>query len=319
MALVEQTKTRSGWPICQTLQALEISSASFYRWRRTLPEDRSRMAQGSIFQLLNRERQAIIDYALAHPEVRHRELAWNMVDSGVCAVSATTVYRVLREADLVCRWKPKVKTKGSGKPNKPTRPDELWQTDIRYTKVDARNFYLLTFIDVYSRYVVYHELLRRMDGLSVSIAAAEALAKLDTDTRPIVQSDHGSAFIAGEFAGTLSEAKVGHTLIRPHTPTDNGIIERYHRTVGEQIEQHDLEDYTQARQVIAQIVDHYNNHRLHSALSYLRPVDYYRGKPAELLAQRRRKLEQARELRKQENLKLKQRQLPWSNTKPSLN
>jgi hypothetical protein len=40
-------------------------------------------------------------------------------------------------------------------------------------------------------------------------------------------------------------------------------------------------------------------------------VDYYRGDPTTLLAERRRKLQEARELRKQENLKLRQRLIPW--------
>jgi hypothetical protein len=40
-------------------------------------------------------------------------------------------------------------------------------------------------------------------------------------------------------------------------------------------------------------------------------VDWYRGNPAVLLAERRRKLETAKALRKQENLKLRQGLLPW--------
>ena len=254
----------------------------------------------------------MVEYALKHPEVRHRELAWRMLDDGVCGVSSSTVYRVLQEANLVCRWKPKTKAKGSGKPDPPTRPDERWQTDIRYTKVRSKNYYLLSFIDVYSRYVAYHELLTGMDGLSVSIAAAAAIETLPWEVRPTIQSDHGSGFIAKEFAGTLAEFGVGHSLIRPHTPTDNGIIERYHRTIGQKIDECELEDFTQAKREIGKIIDEYNHRRLHSSLSYLRPVDYYRGNPEALLAERRRKLQTARGLRKQENLKLRQRLIPWA-------
>jgi transposase InsO family protein len=264
-----------------------------------------------MYEVLESERRTIIAYAMTHSEVRHRELAWKMLDDGVCAVSSSTVYRVLRESNLVCRWKPRVKRQGDPRPAPPTKPDQLWQTDIRYTKVGERNYYLLSFIDAYSRYVVHHELLTTMDGRSVSVGAAAAIETLPKEVRPTIQSDHGSGFIAKEFAGTLAESGVGHTLIRPHTPTDNGIIERYHRTIGEKIEEHELEDFTQAKAVIAGIIDHYNHRRLHSSLSYLRPVDYYRGDPTTLLAERRRKLQEARELRKQENLKLRQRLIPW--------
>ena len=67
-----------------------------------------------------------------------------------------------------------------------------------------------------------------------------------------------------------------------------------------------------SRGAIAEIIDRHNSIRLHSALSFLRPVDYYRGNPEALLAERRRKLQAARELRKQENIKLRQRLIPWT-------
>lgn len=321
--LVEQTKQRSGFPTRRTLAALEIAPGSYYRWCRLTaldggaPRDPRPPRAGSLYEVLDSERRTVVEYALRHPEVRHRELAWKMLDEGVCAVSSSTVYRVLREANLICRWRPKGRRQGDGRPAPPVRSDQLWQTDIRYTKVGSRNFYLLSFLDAYSRYIVHHELLTSMDGLSVSIAAAAAIETLPADVRPTIQSDHGSGFIAREFAGTLAASGVGHTLIRPHTPTDNGLIERYHRTIGERIEEHELGSFTEAKAVIGGIIEHYNRVRLHSSLNFLRPVDYYRGNPETLLAQRRRKLTQARELRKQENLKLRQRLIPWTEDRHS--
>ena len=52
------------------------------------------------------------------------------------------------------------------------------------------------------------------------------------------------------------------------------------------------------------IISAYNNVRLHSALSYMWPVDYYEGDPEALLAARRRKSQTARELWKQDIIKL---------------
>jgi putative transposase len=312
--LVEQTQQRSRWPVRRTLRALEIPRGNYYRWRQAprWERPRSRAPVGSLYELLQSERRGIRDYALSHPEVRHRELAWKMLDDDVCAVSSSSVYRVLREAELVCRWRPKPKVKGEPREGPATRPDEKWQTDIKYVRVGARNYYLLSFLDVYSRYIVHHELLTWMDALSVSLAAATALADLPAERRPNIQSDHGSGFIGRDFAETLSELGATHTKIRPHTPTDNAEIERYHRTIGERLDEYDLAELTEAQAVIAGIIDHYNHHRLHAALSYLRPVDYYRGDPLALLAKRRRKLQTARELRKQENIKLRQRRLPWT-------
>jgi len=318
VSLVAETKQRSGWSIRQTLEVLEIPRSTYQRWRRAEPSARSlrpRSSPGNLFALLPLERRAIIDYALKHPEVRHRELAWRMLDDGVCAVSPSSVYRVLREAGLGCRWKPKTKDPGTGREARPTQPDEQWQTDIKYVRGESGNYYLLSFMDVYSRFITHHALLRWMDGQTVSTEAAAALAKLNREARPTIQSDHGSGFISRDFAETLSAFEVTHKKIRPHTPTDNAEIERYHRTLGEKLSELDAEDFTTTADTIDRIIDHYNHERLHSALGFLRPADYYRGDPEALQAKRRRQLQEAKALRKQENLNLRQRLLPWPEAK----
>jgi len=53
------------------------------------------------------------------------------------------------------------------------------------------------------------------------------------------------------------------------------------------------DNFYQARELLADWVRYYNEERLHSALKYLRPVDYDRGNPEVLLAERRRKLREA--------------------------
>ena len=49
---------------------------------------------------------------------------------------------------------------------------------------------------------------------------------------------------------------------------------------------------------IAEYRVYYNEHRAHSALHYLRPMDYYRVDPAARLAEREAKLRAAAEARK---------------------
>ena len=48
-------------------------------------------------------------------------------------------------------------------------------------------------------------------------------------------------------------------------------------------------------------------------LGFLRPVDYYRGAPKEMYAVRRHKLAQARHLRREKNLQLRQPTLPFTS------
>ena len=55
--------------------------------------------------------------------------------------------------------------------------------------------------------------------------------------------------------------------------------------------------------------------RLHRALGYLKPIDYYQGDPNELRQLHRKKLTTTRHQRREINLKLRQRALPLENGK----
>jgi len=89
--------------------------------------------------------------------------------------------------------------------------------------------------------------------------------------------------------------------------------ERANRTLGEALEEEELTDYLQAVKVIARTIRWYNEERLHSALGFLRPVDYYRSNPEKLYAERRRKLSDARHRRREKNLRLRQPTLPLTS------
>jgi transposase InsO family protein len=154
-----------------------------------------------------------------------------------------------------------------------------------------------------------------MDKMSVSLAAQAALDKTGVKGETVVQSDNGKSFLSRDFKMVLSQRGVGHNRIHPYCPEENGIVERWHRTLGEAYEDEQMNNLFDGREVIDKIVKWYNEERLHSALNYLRPMDYYRGEPDKLLEERRRKLIQARQRRKEKNLSIRQRELvikdPW--------
>jgi putative transposase len=96
------------------------------------------------------------------------------------------------------------------------------------------------------------------------------------------------------------------------TTSPNGLIERMHRTLREELDGEELANLLEAERVFARIVRRYNEERLHSALGYLTPADYYRGDPEARFAERRTKLAQARHQRRERNLELGQRTLPFT-------
>src|SRR5262249_55260746 len=110
----------------------------------------------------------------------------------------------------------------------------------------------------------------------------------------------------------LQENGLGHHRIKPHCPEENGLIERMHRTLREELDGEALTNLLEAERGFARGVRRYNEQRLHSDLGFLTPADYHRGTPRQVYAARRTRLAQARHQRKEQILELQQRTLPLS-------
>jgi putative transposase len=317
-AEVLRTRERSGWPAQRTLRALGVSRTSYYRWRRvsgrTSTESKPSVPV-QVYEALPEEKSAVLRYACEHPEVRHRELSWRMVDADVAYLSSSTVYRILRESRLVSPWRRRTKRRRE-LIEQAQRANERWATDLMYLRIGSGWYYLVAFLDEYSRYLVHWELLPHMDGASVSLAAQAALETLPRDAdghpllRPEIRSDNGSCYLAKEFRAVLVEHELTHQRITPHCPEENGLMERANRTLRDALDGEEFCDYHSAQRTLPRIVRWYNEERLHQALGYLRPMDYYRGDPERLRTQRRAKLVQARHRRREKNLQLRQLTLP---------
>lgn len=322
IAEVDQALSRGSLELNAVLGYLGVSRSSYFRWKQEESWKRERsepVRPVQAFEALPEEKEAVVKYALEHSGVRHRELAWKMIDEDVAYLSMSTVYRILRSEELMCLRRGRQK-RYREEVEKASRPDEIWATDLMYLKIGGDQFYLLNFIDEYSRYLVHWELLSSMDGHSISIAAQAALESLELDSggkvkvQPIIRSDNGSGYISQEFGGLLAHHELTHQRIKPHCPEENGVMERCNRTIREAIEVHDLESRNESEETIRTIINHYNHQRLHSALGYQTPVTWYRGNPDEVSASRRLKLSQARHRRKQLNLGIRQPTLPLELT-----
>jgi hypothetical protein len=84
-------------------------------WARSLPEEPARPVPP--VEALPEEKQAVLDYARKHPELRHRELAWRLVDEDVACLSPAPVDRILKEANLVCPWRRRAEEEKATRPN----------------------------------------------------------------------------------------------------------------------------------------------------------------------------------------------------------
>lgn len=247
------------------------------------------------------ERQAVVQYALSHTELRHREMAFRMIDENVACLSPTTVYRILSASDLIALNTIFKKHGDWLAHTRPTSPDQLWQADLTYLRYLCRDYYLLLFLDVFSRFIVYWRLCMQMTGSTVADAFLEALQK--TGLHPQLQTDSGSPFISHEFHGVIAKAGIDHHFIHPHCPNENAEIERVNRTIKEGIDPADAESFEHLHELVKERIDYYNYNRYHSGIGFITPYTKYRGNPEIIFVKRKNKLEQAKQNRIQFNMK----------------
>ena len=151
---------------------------------------------------------------------------------------------------------------------------ELIQID---TKFLPKKKYQYTAIDVVSkwRYLkVYSKLTQEntidfVGRLLVKAGGKRIAIKL-------IQTDNGHEFQSEfeEYLKTL-DIKLQHTWI--HTPDQNGVVERSHRTDEEEFYQETEIDYKDLEDINTKLkvwLEYYNTKRLHFSLNYLTPEEY---------------------------------------------
>ena len=280
------------------IRRIGITRSKYYDWKERygkvnehnglVPRD---------FWLTDDEKQGIVDYYKDHPLEGYRRLCYMMMDADIVAVSPSSVYRVLTNAGLLKRWNGKPSKKGDGF-IQPLKPHEHWHCDISYINICGTFYYLCSILDGFSRYIVHWEIRESMTERDVEIVLQRAREKFP-NAKPRIISDNGPQFISKDFKEFIRICGMTHVRTSPYYPQSNGKLERYHKTIkGTCIRVRTPLSLQDARDIVADFVDHYNTRRLHSAIGYITPKDKLEGRAEAILARRDAKLAAAREARK---------------------
>ncbi len=279
---------------------LGLQKGKFYEWKKRY--GRSNEHNGSMPRdhwIESWEREAIIAYHARYPLEGYRRLTFMMLDDDDCdvTVSPTTTYRVLKGAGLLDRWNRRPTRKGTGFVQ-PIGPHEHWHIDIAYLNISGTFYYLCMILDGYSRLIVHWEIREAMTELDVETILQRARERFP-GVKPRIISDNGPQFISRDFKAFIREAGMTHVRTSPYYPQSNGKLERLNKTVKTTtIRPKSPETLDEARRVVAEFVEHYNNVRLHSAIGYVAPTDKLDGREEVIFARRDQKLEAARERRR---------------------
>lgn len=278
---------------------LGVSRGKFYKWRERYGKVNEHNAHiPRDHWLLAEERQAILDFHERHPLEGYRRLTYMMMDQDVVAVSPTTVYRVLHAAKRLDRWQRTATKKGQGF-DQPERAHQHWHVDIAYINLAGTFYFFMGVLDGMSRAIVHWDIRESMTEQDVELVLQKAL-ELVPDASPRIISDNGPQFIAKDFKEFVRLTGMTHVRIRPYYPQSNGKIERLNKTLKEEaIRLRQPATLEEAKEVVRRFVEHYNSARLHSAIGYVTPNDMLAGRREAIWTERDRKLEAARELRRQ--------------------
>lgn len=298
-AEIIQLVENSHLPLKRTLQQLGISRSTWYNWYDRYLEDgidglkdRKPIAKSVWNKIPASVKDKIITLALKETEMSPRELSVTFTETQSYYISEASVYRILK-ADGLITSPAFILMKAADKFQNPTTAvNQLWQTDFTYFKVIGWGwFYLSTVLDDYSRYIVSWKLCTSMTSKDASDTLEIALKQTGFDNvklknRPRLLSDNGPSYISSELADWLDKHDMKHTRGRPYHPQTQGKIERWHRSLKNQIL---LENYyfpSELKQRIKDFIQYYNTRRYHESINNLTPEDVFLGRGNVILEKR---------------------------------
>lgn len=301
-AVVDYTRLwseKTGIPLKRFISWLSVAKSKFYAWIERYGKANEHNAPiPRDFWLEEWEREAIIRFAVDNPLEGYRRLTFMMLDRDIVAVSPSSTWRVLSKAGLLQKWNKKKSLKGTGFVQ-PLKPHEHWHVDVSYINICGTFYYLCSLLDGCSRYIVHWEIREQMTEKDVEIIMQRAKEKFP-NARPRIISDNEPQFIAKDFKEFIRVSGMTHVKTSPFYPQSNGKLERFHGTIKDECIRPGVPlSLDDARRMVEKYIEHYNNVRLHSAIGYIAPADKLAGRDREIFKERDRKLEEARELRKQ--------------------
>lgn len=181
-------------------------------------------------------------------------------------VSLSTVKRVLKRYGCLkqrSRWKKRRIY--------PIRPDIAEQGDlvefdtVHFVNRENKRSYVYTALDVYSRYG--YAMLSKKSNTHQSLRFLKKCKEYFPFEIKCVQTDNGPEF--GKFF--TDNCKIKHRHNHPRSPNENGHLERFNRTLQEEIPKHNLCIFD--REDILKYLEHYNLKRMHMGIKFKTPQE----------------------------------------------
>lgn len=223
-----------------------------------------------------------------YPTYGYRHL-WALLRGQGLRVNRKAVYRVLRLKRWLVHQRPCTpRPRARGRVSRAAHSNERWAMDVTHVPCGPDGWaHLAAVIDCHDREVVGYEFALRGRAKEAERALeAACLTRFGTlrpAAAPVLRSDNGLIFQSRRFRAACREYRLQQEFITPYTPEQNGIIERFFRSFKEEcVWQHQFQSFMQARVVIGQWIQWYNEGRPHQALGYRSPRQYRTQQPSQV-------------------------------------
>ncbi len=286
-------------PVRATLRQLGVARSTFYGWYQHYLEagfdglkDKRPARRAGWNRIPERIKDEVLELALERTDLSPRELACRFTEEQRYFVSESSVYRILKAADLITSPAYVLMSASDAFKNPTTRVHEMWQTDFTYFRIVGWGwYYLSTVLDDFSRYIIAWKLSPTMGVGDVKNTLDQALAVTGVDQvqvrhRPRLLSDNGPAYVSGELREYLGDRGMAHTRGAPYHPQTQGKIERYHRTMKNVVKLKHYYFPWELEAALRDFVSYYNNERYHESLDNVTPADVYFGRQYAVLSER---------------------------------
>lgn len=161
----------------------------------------------------------------------------------------------------------------------PSRPDEVWVTDITYLFVQGMSMYIFLVTDAYSRMIVGYKVADNMRVENAIAALKMALRNRNQQYRklPIIHhSDRGSQYCSLQYVKLMERNDMVISMTESGDPKDNAIAERVNGTVKNEYLYPLQVSMSGLNSKVYKAMRLYNAERPHLSLSMNTPEHVYR-------------------------------------------
>ena len=304
LAVIE-TSHQQGVSVRRSCVILAIEHRRVIRWQHRVRQgaglaDLTSGPKEPLHRMLPEEIDQIVAMAKSqeYVDLSHRIMAVTAWDKGLFQASFSTVYRVLKEQNLMTARGPGGAHNGNSKApvrKDLTGPNQRWCWDISYLLTFQKGVYLYLYLllDEWSRKAIqwrisWQQTAEQSRLLLEGGLVEEDILDLPEDQRPELINDRGRQMKAKPIQRLCEDHGMPQLFARPRTPNDNPFIESAFSTVKRAPEYPGrFLDDGQAVTYFERYFTWYDTEHYHSGIDYVTPQQAHQGLRQKIVEQRR--------------------------------